>query len=111
MDEAGLCDRVALIQNGNILSINTPEGVRSAFKKPLWAIKSNEMFDLMNSIQGDANVESCYPFGQYHHVVFKTPENNREKLERIAGEGHYSQVEIRAIEPNIEDCFMALMKT
>jgi ABC-2 type transport system ATP-binding protein len=110
MNEAGLCDRVALVQKGEILSINTPKGVTAEFKKPLWAVKANEMYRLMNAIKEDSAVESCYPFGQYHHVVFRTQENNKEKLEQIAQKGNYTEVEIRSIEPKIEDCFMALMK-
>ena len=109
MDEASLCDRVALIQKGELLSVDTPKAIISQFKKPLWAIRANEMFKLMNSINEDPTVESCYPFGQYHHVVFKTPENSRQKLENIAKNGNYNDVEIKPIEPNIEDCFMALM--
>ena len=109
MDEASLCDRVALIQKGEILSINTPEGIIDQFEKPLWAIKANEMYKLMNAIKDDPEVESCYPFGQYHHVVFKTQENSKQKLKSIATAGHYTNVEIEAIKPNIEDCFMALM--
>src|SRR5664279_4975218 len=111
MDEASLCDRVALIQKGNILSVNTPEGVTEEFKKPLWAIKANEMFHLMNAIKDDPSVESCYPFGQYHHVVFKKEGNNKAMLEQIAQKGKYTNVEIDSIKPNIEDCFMALMTT
>jgi len=110
MDEASLCDRVALIQKGEILSINTPKGIISEFGKPLWAIRAKEMFKLLNAITTDPEVESCYPFGQYHHVVFKTQENSQLKLENIAKQGNYTDVEIRPIEPNIEDCFMALMK-
>ncbi len=110
MDEAGLCDRVALIQKGEILSIDTPKGITSQFGKPLWSVKANEMFRLMNAIKEDADVESCYPFGQYHHVVFKSQENVKEKLEQIARNGNYTDFETHLIEPNIEDCFMALMK-
>jgi ABC-2 type transport system ATP-binding protein len=110
MDEAGLCDRVALIQNGKILSINTPEGITREFKKPLWAIKANEMFPLMNAIKADPSVESCFPFGQYHHVVFKTGDNDKQRLEQIIQNGKFTNVTIQSIKPNIEDCFMALMK-
>jgi ABC-2 type transport system ATP-binding protein len=110
MDEAGLCDRVALIQKGAILSINTPKGITGEFRKPLWAMKANEMFQLMNAIQGDPSVESCYPFGQYHHIVFKNPGDDKKRMEMIAQSGHYTGIEINSIEPNIEDCFMALMK-
>ena len=110
MDEASLCQRVALIQKGKILSVNTPEGVTKEFEKPLWAVKANEMFGLMNAVKVDPRVESCYPFGQYHHVVFKSDNHNRQELEEILNKGHFSDVEIHAIKPNIEDCFMALMK-
>ncbi|HEX3023912.1 MAG TPA: ABC transporter ATP-binding protein, partial [Chitinophagaceae bacterium] len=110
MDEAGLCDRVALIQKGEILSINTPKGLTKDFKKPLWSVKANEMFRLMNGIKENMDVESCYPFGQHHHVVFKTDENAKEKFEQIAHDGNYTDFEVRLIEPDIEDCFMALMK-
>jgi ABC-type multidrug transport system ATPase subunit len=110
MDEAGLCDRVALIQKGELLSVDTPGAIIGQFKKPLWAIRANDMFRLMNDIKAGVSVESCYPFGQYHHVVFKTQENSRQKLEGITKNGNYSEVEIKSIEPNIEDCFMALMK-
>jgi len=109
MDEASLCDRVALIQKGELLSVDTPKAIISQFKKPLWAIRADEMYKLMNAINADPSVESCYPFGQYHHVVFKTQENRRKTLEDIAKKGDYANVEIKPIEPNIEDCFMALM--
>src|SRR5664279_4143441 len=110
MDEAGLCDRVALIQKGEILSINTPKGITGEFKKPLWAVKASEMFKLMTAIKDDPEVESCYPFGQYHHVTFKQPGNDKAKLEELTQKSHYTHVEIQSIEPNIEDCFMKLMK-
>jgi ABC-2 type transport system ATP-binding protein len=109
MDEASLCDRVALIQKGEILSVNTPKGIISQFGKPLWAVKANEMFKLLNTINEHPEVESCYPFGQYHHVVLKTRENGKQKLEQITQLGNYTDVEILPIAPNVEDCFMALM--
>lgn len=109
MDEASLCDRVALIQKGELLSVNTPKAIISHFKKPLWAVRSSEMYRLLNAIKTDPTVESCFPFGQYHHVVFKTMENGRQTLENIARAGGFTEVEIKPIQPNIEDCFMALM--
>ncbi len=109
MDEASLCDRVALIQKGELLSVDTPKNIIGQFKKPLWAIRADEMYKLMNDIAADPAVESCYPFGQYHHVVFKTQEKRRQTLEEIAKGGEHAHVEIKPIEPNIEDCFMALM--
>jgi ABC-2 type transport system ATP-binding protein len=110
MDEASLCDRVALVQKGAILSIDTPDAVCKGFRKPLWAVKATEMFRLMNELKGDPSVESCYPFGQYHHVLFKTPGKDQELLEGLIRKGGFVHGEIRSIAPGIEDCFMELMK-
>src|SRR5688572_1795683 len=51
MDEASMCDRVALMQNGEILSVDSPEGVIDAFKQPLVAVKDNNMLQLLNDLQ------------------------------------------------------------
>ena len=64
MDEAGLCDRVALIQNGKILSINTPQGIVNSFSKPLWAVKSSRMLPLLLDLEQKDFIESIYPFGE-----------------------------------------------
>ncbi len=109
MDEANLCDRVALIQNGHLLSVNTPKSIVSEYANSLWAIRANEMYALLKAIKADPNIESCYPFGQYHHVAFKTSYLNREKLEQIVRNGKYTGVEMKSIAPSIEDCFMKLM--
>src|SRR6476660_8273989 len=71
MDEASLCDRVALLQSGSILSINTPGGVVKEFGKRLLAAKSNDMLHLLNDLMQCNDVEDAYPFGEYHHVVMK----------------------------------------
>ncbi len=71
MDEASMCDRVALMQNGAILSVDSPEGVIDAFKHPLVAVKDSNMLRLLNDLQRFEGVQDAYPFGEYHHVVLK----------------------------------------
>lgn len=102
MDEAALCDRVALIQNGALLSVNSPRGIIGEYKKPLWAAKANEMFRFMNAIRKEPSVESCYPFGQYQHVTFRDNYGNREKLESIGREGNFTAVEIFRSNPTLK---------
>ena len=50
MDEASLCDRIALIQNGHILSENTPAELVSAFKSDLFGVKADKMNDARKSL-------------------------------------------------------------
>jgi ABC-type multidrug transport system ATPase subunit len=108
MDEASLCDRVMLMQEGKMLSMNTPQGVIAEFGKPLWAARAADMLALLNNLKQFQDVEDSYPFGEYHHVVLKNDFN--EKLLRNYLTANNKDVELKPVQPNIEDCFMALMK-
>ena len=107
MDEAGLCDRVALIQSGKILSINTPQGVVNEFGKKLLAVKSNDMLHLLNDLKQCKEVEDAYPFGEYHHAVMKS--GGEEELNNYLHQTS-RRYELKEVQPDIEDCFIALMK-
>lgn len=109
MDEAGMCDRVALIQSGKILSIDTPDGIIDQFQKDLFAVRSSKMLPLLNDLKKFGEVEDAYFFGAYHHVVMKH-KNEEQELKNYLSKYADDDLEINAIRPNIEDCFMALMK-
>ena len=109
MDEASLCDRIALIQNGKILSINSPKGIVNEFQKPLLAIRSSRMLNLLSELKSFDEVEDAYPFGQYHHVVMKK-EDQMEKLKQFLRQRLHETPEIISVQPDIEDCFIELMK-
>jgi ABC-2 type transport system ATP-binding protein len=109
MDEASLCDRIALIQNGNILSIDTPTGVIKAFKNPLLAIKSANMLTLLNDLKSFQTIQDAYPFGEYHHAVMH-PGYKREALESHLRDKDQKEIELKEVQPDIEDCFIALMR-
>jgi ABC-type multidrug transport system ATPase subunit len=109
MDEASLCDRVALMQGGQILSINTPEGVIDSFDKPLLAVKGNRMLPLLEDLKAYEGAEDAYPFGEYHHLVLKKGANETNAKTYLQQKG-YTEASVQKIRPDIEDVFMALMK-
>jgi ABC-2 type transport system ATP-binding protein len=108
MDEAALCDRVALIQTGSIMSIDTPEQIVKTFGKTLWGIRSKNMLHLLNDINSFNAIDRAYPSGIYHHVIMNDG-GSKELLQQFLL-NKYPDVEIKEIEPDIEDCFMQLMQ-
>jgi ABC-type multidrug transport system ATPase subunit len=109
MDEASLCDRVALIQSGSIMSVNTPQGIIDEFKQPILAVKANDMLHLLNDLKKWEGQEDAYAFGEFHHVVMNDKGGEAALKQYLADKSHQA-LEIKAIRPDIEDCFMALMK-
>jgi ABC-2 type transport system ATP-binding protein len=109
MDEASLCDRVALIQGGKILKISTPREVVSAYPNELLSVESGDIYQLLRDLASYSGVHSVHAFGHSAHVAYKKGSLSAEPLQAyLAGKGH-RDLEFRDIEPNIEDCFMELM--
>ena len=108
MDEANLCDRIALIQTGKILEIDTPQNIVNSFDKNLYALKSKSMFNLLNDLRTYSKTESCFAFGQYHHLVLTEEHPDLNELKSYLN--NHVELEISQIKPGIEDRFMQLMR-
>ncbi|MEG0814389.1 MAG: ABC transporter ATP-binding protein [Mucinivorans sp.] len=106
MDEATLCDRIGLIADGRFLMIDTPQAIVDSFDKPLYAVSGDRMPQLLRDIRANQAVESCYAFGDVHHVTLDVEINLQEYLESC---GHQNVV-VRPIVASVEDCFMKLNK-
>jgi ABC-type multidrug transport system ATPase subunit len=109
MDEAAMCERIALIQNGNILSINSPEGIVQSYKKPLLAVRSDNFYELLKDLRMFDETESVAPFGEFLHLTTKKVLPKATILQYLEAKGHQSIV-IKEIEATIEDVFLDLME-
>lgn len=109
MDEAQLCDRVALMQGGRILSIDTPQNITRAYAYSLIAVKTSEKYNMLTTLRLLEEANLVYPFGENIHVVTDKGRLSREKLTTyLTGQG-LENWEIVPVSPDIEDCFIALM--
>ena len=108
MDEASRCDRIALMRSGQCLSVDTPDGIRSTFVRPLYAVRASSMYKLLIDLRTYPDTYSCYAFGDSHHLTLKDAGGDISGLRQFITEKGYTGLEIERIEPSVEDCFMAL---
>ena len=109
MDEASLCDRIALMQAGKILTTSTPERIIANYPTTLYAVKAPDLYALLQHLRQKSEIDSCYPFGEYLHLTLKEatdPYQFEQQLTQI-----FSEVEWKPISPTIEDSFIRLMET
>jgi ABC-type multidrug transport system ATPase subunit len=108
MDEANLCDRIALIQKGEILSIETPAKIIQSYPDQLYAIKSPNIFKSLQDTRSYSGIASCFAFGDSLHATFK---NSSDKgiIEYLHTKGD-ENASMEIITPGIEDCFIKLLK-
>lgn len=108
MDEASLCDRVALIQNGAIMAIDTPEAVAVQFPSTLFAVGARDRYSLLKHLRAWDQIGYCYAFGETVHVTLGDAKG--ESIREYLGEKGMNEVTVREISPTIEDQFINLME-
>lgn len=109
MDEAGLCDRVALMQNGRIMSISSPEDVIRNYPLSLLSVKSGDIYNLLGELRKYPGAHSVYAFGQSAHLAFREGDIEKNTLSEFLKKNKHESVAVTPIEATIEDCFMELM--
>ena len=107
MDEASMCDRIAFIQQGKILTINTLEKIVADFPYKIYAVEAENNYEILKQLKQNPDVRSVFSFGDSLHVIF-----NEQLTISPAGGGlrGWNNEQFKEIKPTIEDCFMALVE-
>jgi ABC-2 type transport system ATP-binding protein len=108
MDEAVLCERIALIQAGKIMSVDTPENIMAQFPVKLYAIKADNIYHLLTELRNEPGIDSSFAFGEYIHITLKADADIANIQRHMEQKGH-THVEAKLIRPSIEDSFIRLM--
>lgn len=109
MDEAGQCDHIALMQDGEFLRLDTPSGIVGAYTDTLWTVQADDMHRLLDDLRACPEVLTAFSFGEAFHVTVREEARMQELAAYLAGLGH-RRVEVTPIQATVEDCFMSLMK-
>ncbi len=108
MDEAMRCDRVALIQKGKILTVDTPDKIRDSFTRKLFRVRSRDKYKLINALRLYPSTLTAYPFGDSVHVTFEDDSYDQTLYDFLKSSGVNDAV-ISGTEAGIEDRFLELM--
>ena len=110
MDEAELCDRIALIQHGKILQIDTPQEIIKHYPKKIYDVKADNMYRLLESLKSFQHHYSVYPFGEFVHYTDKRNDFNPQELKQYLAAKNHQNIKIEITKTTIEDTFMELAK-
>ncbi len=108
MDEATLCDRIALMQKGKILKIDSPSSIIANYEKTIYAIKSKNTYQLIQDLKKYPSQYSVYAFGEYIHYIDVNQDFNLMDLQHYLQNMNHTAIEIYKSDPTIEDVFMDL---
>ena len=108
MDEANRCDRIALMQNGKLLGVNTPGGIVKSYEGKLFAARAQNSFELLHYLRRLPEVASAYAFGEWLHV--SVTDGNPRQIEEDLKTNGFKNLEWQETTPGIEDKFIQLMQ-
>ncbi len=115
MDEAMRCDRVALMQGGQILHVDRPDDVGRHYPLPLVRVVGSKRYQMLLALRSAPHEHSVYPFGAELHF---TDDRAGHPPEKVVGElkeflrSHgFEDANVEPIDAGIEDNFMELMAT
>ena len=111
MDEAELCDRIALITDGEILQIDTPRSIKGTFPKKIYEVRTSETYRLIKDLKTYPKTHSAYPFGEYLHFTSSDTDFRPDDLIHFLEETKHGQIEVAETVATIEDAFMELTHT
>ena len=108
MDEASMCDRLAMIRDGKIIGTGTPAGIVSGYPYRLLAVEGQRMYPMLKILRAAEGVISCFSFGNSHHLAYDPAKTGKEALLKTMHAAGFDDCSVREIVPGIEDCFMQL---
>jgi ABC-type multidrug transport system ATPase subunit len=113
MDEADRCDRVALMQGGRLLAVDTPHGIVQSFERPLMAIRAAARYPALLALRQSPHAHAVYPFGAtIHYVDVRKGEPALQivaELSAFLASRGFADAQVEAAVPTVEDSFIAQM--
>ncbi|WP_369752176.1 ABC transporter ATP-binding protein [Flavobacterium sp. WC2409] len=108
MDEAALCDRIALIQKGSILKIDSPQNIIDNYEKTIYDVQAKNTYQLIEDLKNYSTQYSVFAFGEYIHYIDKNENFDPLELDSYLKQNNHQEIVIKKSRTTIEDVFMDL---
>ena len=108
MDEASLCDRIAMILDGSVIGLGSPAEIISRFPNRIYSVSGGNMFQTLGALRGVRGVLDCSSFGSACHVSVTDDGPDETGLAEALRSAGIEGCDVRRMTPGIEDCFIRL---
>lgn len=108
MDEASLCDRIAMILDGSVIGLGSPVEIISRFPNRIYSVSGGNMFQTLGALRGVRGVLDCSSFGSACHVSVTDDGSDETGLAEALRCAGIEGCDVRRMTPGIEDCFIRL---
>ena len=109
LDEAERCHRIGLMFQGNLLSVGTPDEIKSLLQGEIWEVRCEQRMKAREMLQNVPGIRSAGIFGDRIHAVLEEGEKSRRGMETLLRERGFEVLSLRRIAPSLEDVFISTL--
>jgi ABC-2 type transport system ATP-binding protein len=110
MEEAESCHRLALMNRGKLIALDTPVRLRAGMHEPILEIRTDNGPKTVEVLQGLPEILEAAMFGRAVHVVVRDVAEARATIPAMLESRGVAVRSIEGIVPSLEDVFVSLIR-
>lgn len=110
MEEAEYCHRLALMNRGRLIALDTPRALRARVVEPVFEVLTGSAPRAAEALNGAPGIIEAAMFGRALHVTVADGEEGTARIRDILGAAGCTVTDIHPMEPSLEDVFVSLVR-
>ena len=110
MEEAEYCHRLALMNRGKLIALDTPKAIKALMTEPLLEIRTAHGPAVAQALQGQPGVTEAAMFGRAVHVAVENAQAAAVALPAFLAARGLDVQAVTPVRPSLEDVFVALVR-
>jgi ABC-2 type transport system ATP-binding protein len=110
MEEAEYCNRIGLIDHGSLIALGSPAELKQRhLSGTVYEMGVSDVLAAIEALSGAAEILDAAVFGRSLHLRVNRGIRAREYVTRLLASAGLTVHEMKAVEPTLEDVFVALV--
>jgi ABC-2 type transport system ATP-binding protein len=110
MEEAEYCQRLALMNRGRLIALDTPTQLRAGMREPILELQTTDSPKAVEALKGVPGIIDAAMFGRAVHVVVQDIVQARSSIQAMLEPRGIAVRGIEEIVPSLEDVFVSLVR-
>ena len=110
MEEAEYCHRLALLNRGRLIALDTPRALRERVVEPILRVETADAPRSVEALSSAPGILEAAMFGRSVHVTVERAAEGERLIRDRLRERDLDAREIAPVEPSLEDVFVSLVR-
>ncbi len=110
MEEAEYCQRLALMNRGKLIALDTPIQLRTGMREPILELQTDNSPKTVETLKGQSGVIEAAMFGRVVHLVVQDVAKARVSIPVLLQSRGITVRGVEEVPPSLEDVFVSLVR-